>query len=127
MSGVAHISAQIDKLVASFRLQTTLSAPLSRILYGETEMSRAFHNLAQLAKHVASFRLEMTLLAPRRTREKTRNESRAQHPHSSRQTYSQFRAATYSFVNNLSHAPGQHKQKNRDVSRAPYLRPIAHI
>ena len=68
MSGAAHISAQIDKLVASFRLQMALSAPLPRIFYEKTEMSRAFHNLAQLDKLVASFRLQMTLLAPWRKR-----------------------------------------------------------
>ena len=57
MKGAVHISAQIGKLVASFRLQMTLSAPVSRIFYEKTEMSRAFHNLAHLGTLGASFRL----------------------------------------------------------------------
>ena len=69
MSGVAHISAQTGKLVASFRLQMALLAPLSRAFYEKTEMGRAFHYLTQLDRLVASFRLQMTLLAPWRKRE----------------------------------------------------------
>ena len=126
-SGAVHIAAQIDEPAASFRLQMAHSAQLSRIFYEESEMSRAFHNLAQLDKLAASFRLQMALSAPWRTREKARNESRVPYLHSSRQTYSPSCAASYSFVDNLSHALGENKQKNRNASHAPHLRLIAHI
>ena len=119
MSGAAHISAQIGKHAASFRPQMNLSAPVSRILYEKTEMSRVFHNLAKLDKPVASFRLQMTLLAPWRQREKTRNESRVSYLHSGRQTYGPFCAANFPFVDNLPHTLGENKQKKpKCVARA---------